>query len=107
MERTGASGDGCTFSVKWACQVSGSGNLLKKAIQKKSCYSVEEAIELNVFRFARCTSSWSDRYDLLFNQGFNFWWRYSSLEELSAYMYGCGKVCLVNILSAFFLDDYV
>ena len=22
-------------------------------------------------------------------------------------MYGCGKVCLVNILSAFFLDDYV
>ena len=22
-------------------------------------------------------------------------------------MYGCGKVCLVNILSAFFLNDYV
>ena len=74
---------------------------------RKLCYSVEEAIEFNVFGPARCTSSRTNRYDLQFNQGFDFGWRYSSPEELSAYMYGCGKVCLVNILSAFILNDYV
>ena len=42
-----------------------------------------------------------------FNQVFDFRWRYCSPEKLSANMYGCGKVCLVNILSAFFLNDYV
>ena len=71
------------------------------------CYSVEEAIELDTFRFTRCASSWADRYDLLLNQGFNFGWSYISPEELSANMCGCSKVCLVNILSAFFLNDYV
>ena len=71
------------------------------------CYSVEEAIELDIFCSARRTSSRSDRYNLLCDQGFNFRWRYSSPEELSANMYGCGKVCLVNILSAFILNDYV
>ena len=71
------------------------------------CYSVEEAIEFDAFRFARCTSSWSDRYHLHFYQGFNIGWRYRTPEELSANMYGCGKVCLVNILSTFFLSDYV
>ena len=71
------------------------------------CYSVKEAIKLDVFRFARCTSSWADRYDVAFNQGFDLGWRYSSPEELSANMYSCGKVCLVNMFSAFFLNDYV
>ena len=42
-----------------------------------------------------------------FYQVFDFRWRYRSSEELSANMYSCGKVCLVNILSAFFLNDYV
>ena len=42
-----------------------------------------------------------------FNQVLDFRWRHSPPEELSANMYGCGKVCLVNILSAFFLNDYV
>ena len=42
-----------------------------------------------------------------FNQVFDFRWRYCSPEKLSANMYGCGKVCLVNILSAFILSDYV
>ena len=42
-----------------------------------------------------------------FNQVFDFRWRYRTPEELSANMYSCGKVCLVNILSAFFLNDYV
>ena len=46
-------------------------------------------------------------YNLLYNQGFDFGWRYSSTEELSTNMYGCGKVCLVNMFSAFFLNDYV
>ena len=41
-----------------------------------------------------------------FNQVFDFRWRYGTPEELSANMYGCGKVCLVNILSAFILNDY-
>ena len=34
-QRMSASGNGCTFSVKWACQVSGSGNPLKKSIQNR------------------------------------------------------------------------
>ena len=42
-----------------------------------------------------------------FNQVFDFRWSYVSLEELSANMYSSGKVCLVNILSALFLNDYV
>ena len=42
-----------------------------------------------------------------FNQVLDFRWRHSAPEELSANMYGCGKVCLVNILSAFILNDYV
>ena len=42
-----------------------------------------------------------------FNQVLDFRWRHSAPEELSANMYSCGKVCLVNILSAFFLNDYV
>ena len=81
---------------------------LKRLFKKlQLCYSVEEAVEFNVFRFARCTSSRSDRYDLHLNQGFNFGWRYRSPEKLSANMYGSGKVCPVNILSAFVLNDYV
>ena len=42
-----------------------------------------------------------------FNQVLDFRWRHSPPEDLSANMYGCGKVCLVSILSAFFLNDYV
>ena len=42
-----------------------------------------------------------------FNQVLDFRWRHSAPEELSANMYGCGKVCPVNILSAFILNDYV
>ena len=49
----------------------------------------------------------SDWHNLRFYQGFNFGWSYGTPEELSAYMYSCGKVCLVNILSVFILNDYV
>ena len=42
-----------------------------------------------------------------FNQFFDFGWSYRTPEKLSANMYSGGKVCLVNILSAFFLNDYV
>ena len=34
-KRMSASGNGCTFSYVWACQVSGSGNPLKKTVQKE------------------------------------------------------------------------
>ena len=81
----------------------------KKRLFKKIklCYSVEEAVELDVFRSARCTSSRSDWYNLRFNQFYDFRWSYRTPEELSAYVYSCGKVCLVNILAVFFLNDYV
>ena len=42
-----------------------------------------------------------------FYQVFDFRWRYRSSEELSANMYSCGKVCLVNMLFSRFLNDYV
>ena len=81
-----ASISGCTFSVKWAWQVSGSGNPLKTLFKRAwLCYSVEEAVELDVFHSARCTSSRSDRYNLHFNQVYDFRWSYRSPEELSAY----------------------
>ena len=71
------------------------------------CYPIEEAVELDVFCSAWCTSSRPDWYNMRFNQVFDFRWSYVSLEELSANMYSSGKVCLVNILSALFLNDYV
>ena len=81
-----ASISGCTFSVKWAWQVSGSGNPLKTLFKRAwLCYSVEEAVELDVFHSARCTSSRSDRYNLRFNQVYDFRWSYRFPEELSAY----------------------
>ena len=42
-----------------------------------------------------------------FNQVLDFRWRYRSSEELSANMYSCGEVCLVNMLFSRFLNDYV
>ena len=99
---------GWTHSYIWVCQVSGSGDPLKKLFkQKKLCYSVEEAVKLDVFRFAWPTSSRSDRDDLLLNQVLDFGRSYGTPEELPANMYGCGKVCLVNILSVFFLNGCV
>ena len=74
---------------------------------KKLCYPVKEAIELDVFCFAWYGSARTNWHDILFNQCFNPGWSYKTPEELSANMYSCGKVCLVNILSAFFLNDYV